>query len=106
MEEMSCKKMNRENEAGTDVWVGRTQGGFALPGSHWCLGWAKPALVTNHPGSHVSSHGFMQDFGHSGEEEEDKSFREGSNGISAENKYEQQNNLVNTSLLDGNLPLR
>lgn len=55
------------------------QGGFALLGCHWWLGWAKPVLIINHQGCHVTRHGFIQDFEHSGEEEEDKSLRETGN---------------------------
>lgn len=67
------------------------QGGFALLGSHWWLGWAKPVLVINHQGSHVTQCGFIQDFGHSGKEEEDK--REASNTAGKKNKYHQTEQL-------------
>lgn len=80
MEEMSHeenkygKRSRHRCGSGKDV-----PGGFALLGSHWWWGWAKAMLVIKHQGAPVTWHGFTQDFGHSGEEEEDKSFRGSSN---------------------------
>lgn len=86
---MSCEKINMANEAGTDVWVGRMyREGLQLLGSHWWLGWAKPVLVINHQRSCVTQHGFIQDFEHSGKQEEDK--REVTE-LGKKNKYRQNN---------------